>query len=122
MTKVTRYHRIDGWRGYEIPDLAVAGSSYTGEWSDSPCPAKDVRPELMKMRTFLSQNGIKTKITSTPSSNAFMSKLWVEVTNKKDFEKAGKLATAWLAKHANDTRFIHDADLPKAIKKLRSVS
>ncbi|MBW2986868.1 hypothetical protein KY333_05860 [Candidatus Woesearchaeota archaeon] len=119
---MTRYHKTDAWRGYEIPDLAVAGSSYTGEWSDSPCPAKDVRPELMRMRTFLSQNGIKTKITSSDSSNAFMSKLWIEVVNKKDFEKAGKLATAWLTKHANDTRFIHDADLLKGTKKLRRLS
>ena len=31
------YHRIDGWRGYNIPAFSVLRISDTGMWEDSPC-------------------------------------------------------------------------------------
>ena len=119
---MSRYHRTDAWRGYSIPDLAIAGSSYTGEWEDSPCPAKYVKPELTKLQDFLKTKGIDTKIKTSESSNVFMTKLWIVVKNPKQFDKAGSMAENWLKKHENDTRFIHDADIPKGKKKVRSVS
>lgn len=119
---MSRYHKIDGWRGYSIPDLAVAGSSYTGEFSDSPAPMKSVKPELERMRSYLSKHGIDSEIKSSESSNAFMQKLWVVVKDKDDFSKAGKLANSWLEKHKSDTVNIHDADIPKGKKKAEKVS
>lgn len=115
-----RYHKTDEWRGYEVPDLAVAGSSYTGEWEDSPAPSHRIKPELERLQGYLKEKGIKSKLETTPSSNVFMQKIWIMVS-KTDFKKAGNLSEAWLKKNDSTTRYIHDADLPKGVKKLGKV-
>jgi hypothetical protein len=43
-----RYHKIDGWRGYPVPALAIVGASDTGAWDDSPCPSNEVKAELRR--------------------------------------------------------------------------
>lgn len=108
-----RYHRIDGWRGYSIPATAVAGASDTGTWSDSPAPTPLVLAEIARFRKeVLRPAGIKSRSGVGSSSNAFMGKRWVTVS-KEDFPKAAQLTVDWMAKHENDTRFVHEADLDK---------
>lgn len=107
---MTRYHKIDAWRGYEIPEYAVAGSSYTGEWSDSPAPKSEVMPELKEFMEYLKKKGIKSRLKTTPSSNVFMQKIWV-VVPEEDFKKAIPLTMNWLKRNYSRTQYIHDADL-----------
>ena len=45
-----RYHKIDGWRGYPVPALAIVGASDTGGWDDSPCPSREVKAELRRFQ------------------------------------------------------------------------
>ena len=105
----SRYHRIDGWRGYNIPGSAVAGSSDTGYWSDSPCPTDEVKAEIRKFqRECLRPAGIKSRVRGGQSSNVFCGKRWVCVP-VKDWERAAPLAKAWLAQHDRDCRYLHDA-------------
>lgn len=105
----SRYHCIDGWRGYNIPGSAVAGSSDTGYWSDSPCPTNDVKAEIRKFqRECLRPAGIKSRVRGGQSSNVFCGKRWVCVP-VKDWERAAPLAKAWLAQHDRDCRYLHDA-------------
>jgi hypothetical protein len=106
-----RFHRgNDPWgRGsYKIPEYAVAGTSYTGDSSDSPCPLKRIEPELKALRAALRKAGIRTRRVFTQSGNVFMVKWWV-VVRRVDFAKADALAKEWLAAHETDTRCIHDA-------------
>jgi len=105
---MSRYHRLDGWRGYSIPDRAVAGSSDTGMWSDSPAPSDKVLAELAKLRAELKAAGIKSRVSHTLSSNAFMIKRWV-VVPRADFDRALKLAQEYLEAHRSETRYVHDA-------------
>ena len=73
-----RYHRIDGWRGYPIPALAVIGSSDTGEWDDSPAPSREVKAEIRRFqREVLRPLGIKSRQRIGVSSNVFCAKRWV---------------------------------------------
>ena len=71
------YHRIDGWRGYSIPAFAVAGSSDTGGWSDSPCPSDSVEGEIKRVRAILKEHKIRSYVCWTETSNVFCIKRWV---------------------------------------------
>lgn len=106
-----RYHHTDGWRGYEIPMLAVAGASDTGMAADSPAPSRAVTAELAAFKAFLRERGIQCKEVSTQSSNVFMVKRWIVVLDRGDFAKAARLTIAYMADHDGDTQYIHDADL-----------
>jgi hypothetical protein len=105
----SRYHRIDGWRGYRIPGPAVAGASDTGTWSDSPCPSHEVKAEIRRFqREVLQPAGIKSRTRFGGSSNLFCGKRWVCV-DAKDWHRANELAKTWLKANKYTTRFIHDA-------------
>jgi hypothetical protein len=105
-----RYHRIDGWRGYRIPGPAVAGSSDTGTWSDSPAPSDKVKAEIRRLqREVLRPAGIKSRQRFGTSSNVFCGKRWVCVA-PEDFARAKPLVDAWLEEHRYDTRYVHGAD------------
>ena len=109
MSIPSRYHRIDGWRGYRIPGNAVAGASDTGMAWDSPCPSDRVKAEIKRFRTeCLGAAGIKSRTRSGGSSNAFCGKRWVMVDDA-DYPRAAELTAAWLAEHKSDTHYIHDA-------------
>lgn len=109
MPKKARYHRIDGWRGYVVPRLAVAGCSDTGMSSDSPCKSTDAKAEIHRFqREVLQPLGIKSRTQMGASSNVFCGKRWV-VVQEKDFIVAATAALKWLAEHTADTRLIHDA-------------
>lgn len=106
--KKPRYHRIDGWRGYQVPTLAVCGTSYTGEWDDSPCKGSDVRGEIKRLqKEVLRPAGIKSRTRAGNSSNIFCAKLWVVVA-REDFEKAVVLTLPFLKDR--DIVYLHDAD------------
>lgn len=101
------YHRTDGWRGYEVPDNAIAGSSDTGGWSDSPCPSDKVDKELSALQADLKRNGIKTERATTQTSNVFCGKQWVKLKHPSDYEKAMKI----VEKHKRQGNYIHDAEV-----------
>ena len=106
-----RFHRgRDGWGrdSYAIPQFAVAGSSDTGTYPDSPAPSGVVSDELEDFRKVLRANGIRSRTAYTRSGNVFMLKKWV-VVHSRDYPKALALAEAYLAEHRHDTRYIHDA-------------
>jgi hypothetical protein len=106
-----RYHRIDGWRGFPIPSRAIAGASDTGMWEDSPAPSNKVKAELDRFRKeALRANGIQSRVRTGGSSNVFMGKRWV-IVSEQDFARAAQLTVDWLADHYDDTDYIHEADL-----------
>jgi hypothetical protein len=116
-TPIKRYHRTDGWRGYFIPANAIAGSSDTGLWSDSPCPSNEVKAELRRfVKECLKPLGIRTRQRYSKSTNCFMVKRWVVVA-PEDFNVAATAATHWLANHDHELRYVHDADLDKCMTK-----
>lgn len=107
----SRYHRIDGWRGYNIPRLAIVGASDTGSWDDSPCPSRDVKAEIARFqREVLRPLGISSRTVYGGSSNAFCMKRWL-VVPRGSFGTAAAAAVQWLNDHRFDTNFIHSADL-----------
>lgn len=109
----SRYHRIDGWRGYRIPGLAVAGSSDTGTWSDSPCPSGKVADEIRKLqRECLRPAGIHSRQRYGGSSNVFCGKRWVCVS-ASDWPKAAPLVQQWLRDNDRVLNYLHDADQSK---------
>lgn len=111
----SKYYKTDAIRGYLIPPYAVAGCSYTGEYEDSPCKVKEVKPEIDKLREYLKQNGITdTHIVMTPSSNVFMQKIWI--TSPEEYEKALDLANDWLNKNEFTTTLIHEASEGEEMK------
>ena len=106
-----RYNKIDGWRGYWVPALAVAGSSDTGIYLDSPCPSPEVLKEISRLRKeVLRPAGIKSRTMWGNSSNLFCSKRWL-VVSQADFAKAASLVAAWLEGNRRTTSYIHDANL-----------
>ena len=111
MTRIPRrYHRIDGWRGYFIPGPAVAGSSDTGSWSDSPCRTEDAKREIRRFqRECLRPAGIKSRQRFGVSSNVFCGKRWV-VVDAADWPKAKELADKWIDEHDRELRLLHRAD------------
>jgi hypothetical protein len=108
MVHKTKWISTDEWHGYEQPVNAVAGSSDTGMWSDSPAPSVVVDKELNMLTEHLKSKGFKVSRAMTESSNAFMKKRWLVVTT--NFTAAKKEADKWLVKHKSDTIYIHDAD------------
>lgn len=103
-----RYHKLDGWRGFPVPEYAVAGASDTGMAADSPCRSDDAAEEIKRFRAeVLRPAGIKSRTTYGPSSNVFCMKRWVTV-RREDFERATALALEWLEKNKLSTRVIHD--------------
>lgn len=106
----SRYHRIDGWRGYSIPGAAVAGASDTGTWEDSPCPSPKVAEEVRKFqRECLRPLGIKSRTRYGHSSNVFCGKRWI-VVKEGDYERAKAAAVAYLKQHDRELQYLHDAD------------
>lgn len=111
-----RYHRIDGWRGYRIPGLAIAGASDTGTSSDSPCPSGDVKAEIQRFRgECLRPAGIHSRQRYGDSSNVFCGKHWVCVA-EADFAKAARLALNWIATNDSSLRHLHGADQQKVFE------
>jgi hypothetical protein len=108
MVHKTKWVPTDAWRGYEQPFDAVAGSSDTGSWSDSPAPSDEVNKELRMLETHLKSKGFEVSRSMTESSNAFMKKRWLVVS--KNHKAAKTAANKWLAEHKDDTSHIHDAD------------
>jgi hypothetical protein len=107
---MSRYHRIDAWRGYRIPQYAVAGASDTGTAPDSPCPSGAVAKELIRFgKECLHTLGIKYRTVWGVSSNCFCSKRWITV-KKTDFDKAALAASTWLNMHKDDTYYIHNGE------------
>ena len=106
-----RYNKIDGWRGYWVPALAIVGASDTGTYADSPCPSNEVNLELRRLRKeVLRPAGITSRTRWGNSSNLFCSKRWL-VVSQADFAKAAALVTAWLEDNRRTTSYIHDANL-----------
>jgi len=106
-----RYHKIDGWRGYWVPALAIAGASDTGTYGDSPCPSNEVTKELNRLRKeVLRPAGIASRTRWGNSSNLFCAKKWLAVS-QADFARAALLAKEWLDENRRTTSYIHDANL-----------
>jgi hypothetical protein len=101
----TSWQSTDAWRGYNKPYYAVAGSSDTGMWEDSPAPSNIVNEELMDLKSHLKKHGINAKLMHTESSNVFMVKRWLIVDGPK-FEEAKRLVKEYLATH--ETSHIHE--------------
>ena len=115
-----RYHKIDGWRGYWVPALAIAGASDTGTYSDSPCPSNEVSKELNRLRKeVLRPAGIASRTRWGNSSNLFCAKRWL-IVRQANFEKAAKIAHDWLEKNQRSTTYIHDANLEHYLRKEQS--
>jgi hypothetical protein len=107
----SRYHRIDGWRGYPVPGTALVGVSYTGEWSDSPCRRDEGLSEIRKFRQeVLKPARIRSHTRWGVTSNVFCCKRWLCV-KAEDFAAAVPLALEWLKKNDAGTRLIHGAEL-----------
>ena len=106
-SKKTEWVPTDGWRGYIRPVFAVAGSSDTGTWSDSPCPSALVTGELERLRLFLRSKGFHVRNMVCRSANVFMVKRWIIVA-VEEFDKAVKVAEDWLKDNMGSTRFIHE--------------
>ena len=105
-----RYNKIDGWRGFWVPALAVAGSSDTGTYSDSPCPTPEVKAEINRIRKeVLLPAGIKSRSRFGNSSNLFCAKRWLVVA-REDFEKAAILVNNWLYENRLTTSYVHNAN------------
>ena len=106
----SRYHRLDGWRGYRIPGLAIAGASDTGMASDSPAPSDKVKTEIHRFqRECLRPAGIKSRQRLGSSSNVFCGKRWVCVS-EHDWEKAAALALQWIDGNDHSLHYLHNAD------------
>lgn len=109
--RANRYHRIDGWRGYRIPRLAIVGASDTGTWADSPAPTPDVKAELRRFQVeALRPAGIRSRTAGTHTTNVFAGKRWL-VVDAADFSRAAQIAVDWLEMNRDSTHYIHDADL-----------
>jgi hypothetical protein len=106
---MARYHRIDSWRGFWMPDGAIAGASDTGTWSDSPCPTPQVKAELRAFAKYIRSRGIPCRMRIGVSSNIFCAKRYVVVA-KADYERALPIAREWLELNRHQTRFIHDCE------------
>lgn len=99
----TQYQRIDGWRGFNRPYFAVAGSSDTGGWSDSPCPSDSVQGELEKVLRILKLGGVKAYMTYSTTSNIFCIKRWVCVKGT-EYQKAKDIL---VTENARNYSYVH---------------
>ena len=110
-----RYHRTDGWRGYPIPRFAIIGASDTGEWSDSPCPTREVKAEIRRFqREVLRPLGIKSRQRIGVTSNVFCGKRWL-VVPRGSFCTAAAAALEWMEKNDLSLQYLHTADLKELI-------
>lgn len=103
-----RYSKIDGWRGYRIPGLAIAGASDTGTWSDSPCPSGLVELEVSAFRLAASRAGFATRVRVGETSNVFCAKVWVTV-HPAQWRRAASWALEYLREHDRGINYLHDA-------------
>ena len=101
-----RWHKLDPYRGYKVPPYALAGTSYTGDSSDSPYPFEKIQPELDKLITYLNKNGLHPGLKHTESSNVFMIKIWIVVPND-EYQKARELVDNWLNEN-NSLHYLHN--------------
>ena len=101
----TKYHRIDGWRGYEEPVYAIAGFNDTGTWSDSPCRTEVGQSEKELLLSALRAQGITTKTISLPTSNVFCMHHYI-VVKVKDHAKGLELVEKFLAENHTDLMYI----------------
>ena len=107
----SRYHRIDGWRGYSIPRLAIVGASDTGTWADSPCPTPAVKAELARFqREALRPAGIRSRQLTGNSTNVFCGKRWLTV-RPEDYPRAAQIAVDWIEDNDFQLHYLHTADL-----------
>lgn len=67
----TAWIASDGWRGYDEPFAAICGANDTGMWSDSPCRSDVAKRELGEAQAELLRAGIRTRLVTAQSSNAF---------------------------------------------------
>lgn len=106
-----RYQRLDAWRGYRIPRLAIVGASDTGDYADSPAPTEAVKAELRRFqKEVLRPLGIKSQTQLGESSNVFCLKRWIMVP-VGSFGIAAAAAAAWIKENRYNTSYIHDANL-----------
>jgi hypothetical protein len=91
----TKYHNIDGWRGFVEYNYAVIGGNDTGTWSDSPCNTNVVMAELDAVKKKLHEAGIKTKDVTVETSNVFCISHQV-IVKMKDIEEARKIVAEHL--------------------------
>lgn len=99
-----RYHKLDGWRGYAIPQYAVAGSSDTGMAYDSPARSVDAKAEIERVRAeVLRPAKIRSRVEFGRTSNVFAGKRWV-VVHSRDYAKAEPLVRAWRSKRTRIRR------------------
>jgi len=116
-TPERRFHRIDGWRGYYVPALAIIGASDTGMGYGSPCPSNEVTAEIQRFQDeCLIPMGIKSSIRYGTTSNVFCIKRWL-VVPEESFGIAAEAAINWIDEHDRDTHYIHTADLEQLIEK-----
>lgn len=108
-TTKSKYIRTDGWRGYSQPIYAIAGSSDTGNWEDSPAPSREVASEIKKFQSDMRKKGFNTRLFSSQSSNVFMMKRWV-IVPPEQYSAAKAYADAWLSQHEDEIQYIHGAD------------
>lgn len=108
MVHKLKWIKTDEMRGYYQPEHAVAGSSDTGTWEDSPCPTPEVNRELSMLSDHLESKGFKVKRLMTRSSNVFMGKKWLVVESR--FKEAKAEANHWIKGHASSTSHVHEAD------------
>lgn len=106
---MARYHKIDGWRGYWIPQYAVAGARDTGTWPDSPCPTPEVKAELREFGKMLRLHGVRYRTKFGVSSNVFCGKRYI-VVHSRDYPRALGLARDWFAANNQFTRYIHECE------------
>ena len=92
-----------------IPQNAVAGLSYCGEWSDSPANGKACRAELDALRRYLrNAKIIGGRFVRGDQIATFAVKIWL-VYPANVYNRARELAETWLAEHRAETRLLHDA-------------
>lgn len=99
-----RYHKIDGWRGFEEYVYGVVAGNDTGTWDDSPCNSNVVERELNAVISKLHNAGIKTKRVTMPTSNVFCVSHQI-IVKIKDVDAARKIVTEHLEN--NDTSIIY---------------
>jgi len=106
-TKVTE--KGDDWgRGrIEQPIYAVAGANDTGTWEDSPNNSYKVNDELKDLQSYLTKNGVKSKIENQESSNVFMQRRWLIVETGK-YEEAKNLTDKYMKE--KKTQYLYEAD------------
>lgn len=111
-----RYHKTDGWRGYAIPGCAIAGSSDTGMWSDSPCPSDKVKLEIERFQEAARKAGFPTRLKAGETSNVFCAKVWV-VVNARVWHSAARWAAEWLKAHDRELNYLHGAEQDQVLEK-----